>query len=244
MMRGEDAQRGARKLVTEMINIKKPLLVLILLVAFFKPAAVAQDTMIDQVSYLYLEKLIAVAKQNYPRVKAVQLQTDIARNNVTKQSLSWLNTLNYSYIYQPNTTFNVLEPTVYKGYQAGVSINIGNFLTTPFNVKQAKKELQVAVQDQNEYNLTLEGEVKRRYFTYVQALAVLKVQSKSQLDAQSILKDARIRYEKSELTLTDYTQALMSASSAGSSKIQAEAAWLTAKAALEELLTIKLEEVK
>lgn len=227
-----------------MTYIKKPLLVLILLSTFFKPAALAQDTMIDQVSYLYLEKLIAVAKQNYPRVKSVQAQTDIARNNVTRQSLSWFNSFNYSYIYQPNTTFNVLEPTVYKGYQLGVGINLGNIITTPFNVKQAKKELKVALEEQNEYNLTLEGEVKRRYFTYVQALAILKIQSKAQLDAQSILKDARIRYEKSELTLTDYTQALMSASSAGSSKIQAEAAWLTAKVALEELLTIKLEEVK
>lgn len=200
--------------------------------------------MIDQVSYLYLEKLIAVAKQNYPRVKAVQAQTDIARNNVTKQSMGWFNSFNYSYIYQPNTTFNVLQPTVYKGYQLGVGINLGNIITTPFNVKQAKKELQVAIHDQNEYNLTLEAEVKRRYFTYVQALAVLKIQSKALLDAQSLYRDARIRYEKSEVTLADYTQALMNVSSAGQTKIQAESAWLTAKAALEELLTIKLEEVK
>lgn len=226
-----------------MAHIKKPALVFILFFAFCIPVK-AQDTMIDQVSYLYLEKLIAVAKQNYPRVKAVQAQTDIARNNVTKQSMGWFNSFNYSYIYQPNTTFNVLQPTVYKGYQLGVGINLGNIITTPFNVKQAKKELQVAIHDQNEYNLTLEAEVKRRYFTYVQALAVLKIQSKALLDAQSLYRDARIRYEKSEVTLADYTQALMNVSSAGQTKIQAESAWLTAKAALEELLTIKLEEVK
>lgn len=226
-----------------MIFRKTQVLFIVLMFLAFKPAA-AQDTMIDQVSYLYLEKLIAVAKQNYPRVKAMQIQTEIAKNNVTKQSLSWFNSFNYSYIYQPNTTYNVIEPTVYKGYQLGVGVNLGNIITTPFNVKQAKKELKVAIEDQNEYHLTLEGEVKRRYFTYVQALAVLKIQSKALLDAQSILRDAKIRYEKSELTLTDYTQTLMSASNAGQSKIQAEAAWLTAKASLEELLTIKLEEVK
>ncbi len=237
------ALRGNLKFVARMIYIKKPVLVFILFISFCIPVK-AQETMIDQVSYLYLEKLIAVAKQNYPRVKAVDLQTEIARNNVAKQSVSWFNSFNYSYIYQPNTTFNVVQPTVYKGYQLGVSVNLGSILSTPFNVRQAKKELQVSIEDQKEYNLTLEAEVKRRYFNYVQALAVLKVQSKLLLDAQSIYKDARIRYEKSELTLSDYTEALMSASNAGQSKIQAESAWLTAKAALEELLTIKLEEVK
>lgn len=226
-----------------MIHIKKPVLVFILFFTFCIPVK-AQDTMIDQVSYLYLEKLIAVAKQNYPHVKSVQAQTEIARNNVTKQSLSWFNSFNYSYIYQPNTTFNVVQPTVYKGYQLGVGINLGSIITTPFNVKQAKKELRVAIEDQNEYNLTLEAEVKRRYFNYVQSLSILKIQSKALLDAQSIYKDARIRYEKSELPLTEYTQALMSQSDAGRAKIQAESAWLTAKASLEELLTIKLEEVK
>ena len=152
------------------------MVLILFFLTFFSPAVFAQDTMIDQVSYLYLEKLIAVAKENYPRVKSVQAQTDIARNNVTKQSLSWFNSFNYSYIYQPNTTFNVIEPTVYKGYQLGVGVNLGNIITTPFNVKQAKKELKVALEDQNEYNLTLETEVKRRNFAYVQQLTALKIQ--------------------------------------------------------------------
>ena len=227
-----------------MIHNKKPILVLIFcFFTFFKPA-VAQDTMIDQVSYLFLEKLIAVAKENYPRVKSIQTQADIARNNVTRESLSWFDSFSYSYIYQPNTTFNVIEPTVYKGYQVGVGINLGNFIKTPFNIKQAKKEFKVAQEDQKEYNLTLETEVKRRYFAYVQQLTVLKIQSKSLLDAQSIMRDVKIRYEKGEITFSDYNEALLSQSSTSSAKIQAEASWLTAKASLEELLTIKLEEVK
>ena len=58
------------------------------------------------------------------------------------------------------------------------------------------------------------------------------------------MRDVKIRYEKSEVTFSEYNEALLSLSSNNLAKVQAEASWLTAKAALEELLTIKLEEVK
>ena len=44
--------------------------------------ASAQQSIIPDISYLFLEKLIATAKQNYPRVKQLNINKDIAEFNV------------------------------------------------------------------------------------------------------------------------------------------------------------------
>ena len=51
---------------------------------------IAQQSIIPDISYLFLEKLIATAKQNYPRVKQLNINKEIAEFNVKQQKLSWL----------------------------------------------------------------------------------------------------------------------------------------------------------
>ncbi|MXV16181.1 TolC family protein [Hufsiella ginkgonis] len=219
-----------------------PALLLVFVIIIFP--AKAQDSMIGDISYVYLEKLITIAKENYPRMKSVQSRVDIARINVTKQSVAWLDPLTVSFIYAPNYTFNIVDPTYFDGIQLGLSVNIGSILQKPFNVKQAKREVEIARADLAEYNMTLEAEVRRRYFTYIQLLNLLKVQSKSLVDAQSVAEQVRLRYEKSEVTFDVYSQAMVALGSARSARISAESSMLIAKVSLEELVTRKLEEIK
>jgi succinoglycan biosynthesis transport protein ExoP len=103
----------------------------------------------------------------------------------------------------------------------------------------ARESVKLAQYDLDEYHLTLETEVKRRYFTYVQALSNLRLQTKLSSDALNVSNDIKTKYEKSEITFEQYTLSQMSYSGALQSKIAAESNFLIAKASLEELLTKK-----
>lgn len=196
-----------------------------------------------EISYVFLEKLIATAKDNYPRINSYKARIDIAKTNVSNEQLSWLDAFNFTYVYKPVSTIDLQNPLLFNGYQAGVTVNLSTLLQKPANVKQAKLEQRIAQNDQQEYNLTIESEVKRRYFAYLQQVNTLKLQSKLVSDIQNMSRDIRSRYEKSEISFELYSQSQSSLSAAIQNKIAIESNYLSAKALLEELLTKKIEEV-
>lgn len=211
--------------------------------AYFNKGANAQETMVTEISYPFLEKLINTAKENYPRMKSYQSKVNFAKGAISKAKLSWFDAFTFSYIYQPNNTLNLIDPTFFNGYQAGITLNIGTVIQKPFNVKQAREEFKIAENDQQEYDLTLTTEVKRRYFTYIQALISLRVGTKSVQDAESILKSVTYKFEKSEETFDNYNKTLLTVSTLIQGKIEAEALFFIAKSSLEELLVEKIENI-
>jgi len=204
----------------------------------------AQESMMTDISYVFLEKLIATAKENYPRMNNFEGRIKIAQTTVGQEQLSWLDAFSFNYVYNPNNSLDRVNPTLFNGYQAAFNFNLSSILQKPGNVKQAKESVKLAQYDLDEYNLTLEAEVKRRYFSYVQALANLRLQTKASSDALNISREIKTKYEKSETTFELYTMSQMSYSGAVQSKITAESNFLIAKASLEELLTKKVEEVQ
>ncbi len=226
------------------MNFKKSAVIVLLSMLIQSGFIKAQESILKDLSYLYLEKLVAVAKENYPRVKIQTNQVDIAKSNLASQKASWLDPFSLSYIYRSSSTIDVVNADLLRGYQFGVSINPGTLLKKPYTIKSAKEELKIAESNQAEYDLQLEAEVKRRYLIYLQNVNILRLQTKMALDAESIFKDVKIRYEKSEVTFQDYNNASLALSTAYQNKIQAEAGLMTAKVSLEELLVKKLEEIK
>ena len=209
-------------------------------------SALAQQSIIPDISYLFLEKLIATAKQNYPRVKQLNINKDIAELNVKHQKLSWLDPLSASYFSTSNNQVLNFTDTRFliNGYQIGASVNVGSFLQKPINIKKSKSELLFANEIANEYALQLESEVKRRYFTYIQAFNNVKLFTKTLQDAEGMKNDIRIRYERGEVTFDIYSQSLITFSTISQSKIESEASMLIAKAALEELIISKIEDIQ
>jgi outer membrane protein TolC len=218
------------------------LFVSLLLVLEFK--AKAQQTIIPDISYLFLEKLIATAKQNYPKVRQLEISKEIAEINVKKEKLNWFDPLGVSYISNPNKTFNFIDPQLYSGYQFGVTINIGNFAQKPLNVKKSKADSRFTQEQAKEYGLALEAEVKTRYFTYIAQLNNVKLFTKTLQDSEGLLNDLRVRYERGEVTFDIFSQGLISFSNISKSKIDSEAAFLIAKATIEELTITKIEDIK
>lgn len=209
----------------------------------------AQESMMTDVSYLFLEKLIATAKENYPRINAFKAREAISKSEITSQKSAWLDGLSVSYVYAPNNTLNLVNQpgttlSLFNGYQAALTFRVSSLFQNSSNVKQAKEGLKLVKYDEEEYLLTLESQIKTRYFAYVQQMITLRLNAKAHADALSLNKDASNKYAKGELTFTDYLQAQIALTNATTAKIGAEANFLTSKAALEEFLTKKIEEIQ
>ena len=216
---------------------------IITFVTIYKPAR-AQETMLTEVSYTYLDTLIKIAKLNYPKIKVFDKKVTIAEKNVGRTRVSWLDAINVSYLYNPNNTFNIATPTFFSGFQTGITLNVGLLLQKPYLIKIAKNELDISRYEREEYNLNIEALVKERYFLYIQHQTILKARMQNAQDAESILKAARYRFEKGEETLQNFNIALMALSTQNQGKIEAEAQLLIAKAYLEEIIGKKLENMQ
>jgi outer membrane protein TolC len=217
----------------------------------------AQNTLITEISEPYLAKLIDAAKTNQPRLKSLNNRINIAQGNISRAKLSYLDALTFSYVYQPNSTFNLnaLQTTVsgdvannrtglFKGTQFGVFFNLGSYLQKPYAVKQAKQELIVANNDIQESLITLTTQVKKRYYAYLQKVASLKLQMQAASDADNVMRDVKYKFQKGEETLDSYNKARISHTQQIQSKITAEADLFMTKADLEEIIGDKLENIK
>jgi outer membrane protein TolC len=206
-------------------------------------ASSQNGSLISELSYPFLEKLIFTAKQNYPRVKSNIRRINIANMNLEKAKLSWYDFFTFSAFYSPSTSVS-LTNTSYTGVQVGLFINFASIIQKPIAVKQSKEELAIAKLAADEYMLTIETDVKSRYFRYMQAVTSLRVRNQVLLDIEALYKQLKYKFERGESTFESYNAALIQLASQKQSIIDAEATVLIAKSSLEELVGIKLEEVK
>lgn len=226
-----------------MLRLKYILLVVCLFCAVFVHG---QTSMMTEISIPYLEKLISVAKANYPKMKSYNSQKIIAEYNLRKAKQDWFNIFTLSYLYNPTNNSSVVGGTnlLISGYQLGVYTNIGSILQKAPAVKVAREQYKITQNDIDEYNLSLESAVKQRYYVYIQQLTVLKIKAQTVEDAESSVKLMKYKFEKGEETFDAYNKALMYFDTNLQIKIDGEAAVLVAKASLEELLGEKLEDIK
>lgn len=207
-------------------------------------SARAQETLSKDVDYAYLDKLIAICKANYPKVKMYQAHVDAAETGVKKAKLSYFDIFNFSYLYNPKSNGAPVSASFPFTYQFGFFVNIGGILQKPATVKQAKSELASAEYDKQSFDLNLEAEVKKRYFTYIQKKVSYRMRSNAALDVESILENVKKRFEMGQETLEKYNQVLIMQTDHAQNLLNTESEVLVAKASLEELLGQKLEDIK
>jgi outer membrane protein TolC len=200
--------------------------------------------MFQDLSYPYLEKLIAVAKKNYPQARIVQDQVNVARSTFHQSSFTWLDAFTASYIYSPQSAINATQPVIFKGYQLVATISLGALFEKPYTIHNARIAVKIAEEQQEEYNLTLEAQVKQYYFAYVEAQADLRNKVNAVQDATTAVNQMKHTFEKGETTFDVYNQALTNLYYQNSFRLQAELAVFTAKTNLEQLLGTKLESIK
>nr|WP_121273067.1 TolC family protein [Pedobacter schmidteae] len=206
----------------------------------------AQESIIPEIKYADLEKYIALAKQNYPRRKALEQGVEKAKAEIPITTLSYLDIFNGSYFYRPDqkSVLDPVNPYNVNGFQFGINVNLGNFLQKPFTAKKAKAELKAAQYQAQEYDLALVVEVKKRYYAYIQQINLLKIYTESVQDNKNTADNLKHRFEKGEIPVDNYNQSRINLTTANTQKVQTEVNLLSAKDALEEIIGMKLSDVK
>jgi outer membrane protein TolC len=217
-----------------------------LIIVLFALQTSAQSTIMTDISYPLLEKYIALAKINYPKGKVTEAQMVAVKTNIPIAQVSYLDIFNASYYYRPNDrqALNINNPYTVNGWQFGMTFNLGMYLQKPFMVKKAKAEYRVAQYQNDDMNMFIASEVKRRYYAFLQAAGQLKIRTQTAQDNRNISETSRHKFEKGELSLDMYNASRMLVATSSSDQIQYEVNYLNAKDALEEIIGQKLTEVK
>jgi outer membrane protein TolC len=212
--------------------------------------ASAQESIIDQVNYPLLQKYIQSAKEHFTQKKIFAARTESAKTAISLNTISYLDILNASYFYRPNSNYVLTVPGVananpysVNGFQFGASVNIGQFLEKPSMVKRAKADYNIAKLQEDEYDTTLAMEVKRRYYDYIQQISLLKVYTQGAQDSKGIAEGLKNKFAKGEITIDAYNLSRINEAASVTAKIQAETNYLKAKDLLEEIIGVKLSEI-
>lgn len=215
-----------------------------LLFFFMIQSSYAQESLSKDLDYAYLDKLIALCRANYPKIKMYQAHVEAAETGVKKAKLSYFDIFNFSYLYNPKNNGTPVSASFPFTYQFGFFVNIGAIMQKPAMVKQARSELASAEYDKQSFDLNMEAEVKKRYFTYIQKKAVYRVRSNASLDVESMLENVKKRFEMGQETLEKYNQVLVMQTDHAQNLLNSESEVLVAKSSLEELVGQKLEDIK
>lgn len=206
----------------------------------------AQETIITDVNPAELDRYITMAKEFMPKRKIQAAKTESVKTAVSAAHVSFLDLFSANYFYRPadRVALNPLNPFVVNGMQYGVSLNLGTFLQKPFAVKKAKADLKVAQLEQQDLDIQLANEVRRRYYDYVSSIAALKINTLSAQDSKGVAESMRYKFEKGEVSLDLYNQSRLIAVGATNAKIQSEVTYLKAKDLLEEMIGQKINTSK
>ncbi|WP_316814897.1 TolC family protein [Pedobacter nyackensis] len=223
----------------------KNLAILIILICGCSLKLSAQESIISEIDYATLEKYIQAAKKS-PRRDVVGIKSDIAKNEVTITTLNYLEMFTAAYYYRPNDriAIDVNNPYTINGFQFGITTSLGALLQRPFQVKKSKMDYKIAKLEAQDYDLTLVKDVKSRYYDYILQLNQVKMNSQSAMDNKNVADNLKYKFEKGEISLDVYNQSRNNLSTSSSAKILSEVNYLKAKDALEEIIGMKLEEVK
>ncbi|WP_449440337.1 TolC family protein [Pedobacter steynii] len=226
-----------------MKNLSKFTLIVLM---FISLDSFSQESIIGEIKYSDLEKYIDLAVKNYPKVKITDVNVEKAKTDISMNAISYLDIFNASYFYRPNnkTAIDVINPYAVNGFQLSVNLNLGNFLQKPYAAKKAKADYKVAQLQAEDFRLTLATEVKKRYYAYIQQINQLKIYTQSVQDNQNVADNLKNKFEKGEVALDTYNQSRINLTIASTSKIQTEVNLLSAKDALEEIIGMKLSEIK
>lgn len=223
---------------------------LFVFILFCSIAVNAQESIIGTVDNSLLEKYIELAKQNYPRKKIIEAREIQAKSTLTESQLSYLDMINANYYWSPKRRDDgvggVAEngQLVQRGFLAGVSLNLGSIISRPSRVKAAKANYLAAQAETHEYYTNLVTEVKTRYYDYLLTKKQLELNNLASQNSKTIFADVRLKFEKGQISVDQYTVAKSAADQAEAATLASEVAYLKAKNALEDLIGAKLENVR
>ncbi len=190
---------------------------------------------------LLIEKLVKLALENNSQIKANEGRVGVANENYSQAKLSWFNNVNISYQYVPS--YSTGPDNTAPKFGLGLSINLGNILSTPSRIAQTENEIKIAEADLKNNKHFIRAETIRRYSNYRVSVELLKVRDQAVNDSESSMLLTKHRFEKGETNLDEYNRILRSYTDNKERRTESIGSILFNKASLEEIIGVSLEEI-
>jgi len=213
----------------------------------------SQESMMSDIDDPFLNKCVNLAMVNYPKRKVSDATVEKSKAQVAAATMSLFDILNAGYFYSPQRNQGLIyipggaggtNNVVLSGFQFGVTVNLGNFLAKPANIKAAKADYKIAMAQSDDYKIELRNLVKSSYYDFIAAKKQLEIKSLAAKDFKSILTNAQTQFQNGTITLDIYTAAKSSSVSADVEVLEAEVAYLKSKNVLESIIGTSIENVK
>lgn len=189
------------------------------------------------------ESLVALAWENYPENNSYRYEVKREQELISQARWDWLNDISASF----NLNEGNLNPEAnatnifFPRYNFRVSLSVGTVVNTPSRVRQAKIGKEIAGENVEQQQLAMRREVLSRYYVYLYNQDLLKLRMQAMQDVQSAFTAANRSFNRGEISLEEYNQALHARNAAEESRLQAERELVLSKLNLEELIGMSLE---
>ncbi len=194
------------------------------------------------------EKLVQIAWRNHPSNEIYRREVNVATFAVRQSTTSWLDLV--------RVTGNMNEFTInpqsdifgrsafYPRYNVSASISLGQFFSIPYTRKINKEKLVEAQSSVNAQKLFVRNSVLKAYNEFQMREKIFKVQSQLLLDNETSHKLIEQRFKNGETDFTTYSASLSSFSSMTIGQMESEKNYKNAKLDLEQLIGMRLEDVR
>jgi len=194
----------------------------------------------------FSEKLVQLAWRNYPENRIAEHRVLIAKNEYAYSKWSWLNNIFLAYNANEYTLgFEEIGNNLFfPQYNVGVRFNLGTIAELPKNVKNANENIKISKEQLNLQKVSIRSEVLKRYQTFIINEQIYQIELEALEDAQSKFTLIEQRFINGESTIEDYIQSTDYYNRAKTKKLTAEVNYLNSKIDLEEIIGVRLEDIR
>jgi len=196
----------------------------------------------------FSEKLVRLAWQNNPSVGVLHSELNQATFEVRYTKWSWLDNLritgnlNEFNINQGNNTIEGSQ--FFPRYNLSASLSLGTLFANPIKTKIVKQNVNISKENINLKKLEIRSKVLSKYQTYLGNKEIYDLRTQMQEDSYSDYKLKEQGFSRGETSLADYTFTLDRYNQQKILKIQAEKDMKISIIELEELIGVKLSDVR
>ena len=191
----------------------------------------------------YLEKLITIAWESYPKNKSFDSKKAQAQQSVKLARSSWMNNVN---MFTSFNSFNNAQSqnfTIVPNLGLGLSLNVGSVYSLPGKIKIAKEEVKITDNELNAQKLYIRAEVIARYNTMRLHLDLLKFQQQAGEEMFMTTTMVKEKFQRGEISIEEYNKAFAAYTVVMERAFTSQANYRTTKASLEELLGTTIENI-
>ncbi|MBT1697409.1 TolC family protein [Fulvivirgaceae bacterium PWU4] len=194
------------------------------------------------------EKLVQLAWKNHPSNETFRREVDIAEVTVRQSSAAWLDIISVAgnmNEFTINPQSDIYGRSAYwPKYNVRASISLGQLFTIPATTRVNRHRLMIAQANVNTQKLTVRNQVLKAYNEYVLREKMYKVQSQLLLDNETSHKLIEQRFKNGETNFETYSLSLSNYTTMTVAQLEAERNYKNAKLDLEQLIGMRLEDVR